>query len=369
MSLSRKKAESENTIQEPEAPLAVDDPKHQENRKKNSFGKWWSNLLFGRDIPAKMKKEQVKEEGIKKGTLLRKKSLRRSEAPPIALEAPKTPVSPDQMASSLPKHGEEEGPFSGMSGLMSTLKRSLSRKRPNPRQNNFNDEMDDKTMTEELQYFDPLVIPWDETYLNQLRSHRVTEPQIKSLKTIISIYNGTHNWHNYIPGASPDDPRCYLRILNIELSEPKMHEGIEWIRIKVQAKAFARLQVRKMVAFAVMVARTNTPPSVIANSFGYAKIHLPETPACGLILDEPHYGEYNAQALRLGRTPVDFESIKDSVEDFRHSRIHEEIYKHEAKDLQFAKWIRNMDSYSFMYTYFLNQRGVIDRKNLNAIKE
>ena len=49
--------------------------------------------------------------------------------------------------------------------------------------------------------------------------------------------------------------------------------------------------------------------------------------------------------------------------------IHNKIYSHEAKNMDFAKWIHNMDMHSFLYTYFLNDRGVIDRHNVNAIKK
>lgn len=316
-----------------------------------------------------MKREEAIEKALANGTISRKKSLRRSEAPAIALEVPKTDrLQAGNMASS--HHQDADGPFSGMSGLMTTLKRSLSRR--DPRGNEFNNLTDasppalsSPVSEDEIQTFDPLVIPWDEEYLKTLRAYRLTESQSKMLHYIFSIYNGTHNWHNYIPGASPDDPRCYLRILNIEVSPAEMHNGLEWIRIKVQAKAFARLQVRKMVAFAVMVTRTNTPRSVVANSFGYAKFHVPEVPAQGLILDEPHYSDYNAYAAQLSRSVIDFEGINDSVEEFRRSNIHESLYTAEAKDMLFAKWIRNMDSYSFLYTHFLNTRGLI-LKNVAA---
>lgn len=60
---------------------------------------------------------------------------------------------------------------------------------------------------------------------------------------------------------------------------------------------------------------------------------------------------------------------KEDVENFRKTGIHNEIYKHEAKQMEFANWIRNMDMHSFLYTYFLNHRGVIDRKKMNAIKK
>jgi tRNA pseudouridine38-40 synthase len=178
------------------------------------------------------------------------------------------------------------------------------------RKASFNNEASSSISPSEIKYFEPLDIPMDEAYLSNLASYRITESQIKTLKTIISLYNGTHNWHNYIPGASANDSRCYLRILNVELSAPEMHDGLEWVRVKVQAKAFARYQIRKMIALAIMVIHTNTPVSVIGNSFGYAKIEFPEAPGLGLILDEPHYTQFNDQAIRANSGLIDFETIK-----------------------------------------------------------
>jgi tRNA pseudouridine(38-40) synthase len=319
----------EQTLVESGAAASSEHHRHHHHedlpRKKNVFARFWSNLMFGKNVPEKIRKRQEAEkQAIKTGaTLNRQKSLKKEVAPPPPVEKTEALQVPSassgrekeaQMASSPMLH--EEDAFSGMHGLMSTLKRSLSRRRP---RGEFNDESDGpvpSSQEEKITYHEPLDIPWTDAYLDQLKAYRMSEAQVKAVEFILSIYNGTHNWHNYIPGASPDDPRCYLRILNIELGQPEMKGDMEWIRIKVQAKAFARLQVRKMMAFAIMVARTNTPRSVVANSFGYAKIVLPETPAYGLILDEPLYKDYNEYAATLARSPIEFDSIHVSYSPF-----------------------------------------------------
>ena len=77
-----------------------------------------------------------------------------------------------------------------------------------------------------------------------------------------------------------------MRILNIEVGRPEERGGMEWVRVKVQAKAFARAMVRKMVMMAVMVVRCNVPRSVVANSFGFARVDVPECPGVFLVLDQ-----------------------------------------------------------------------------------
>ncbi|KAI8823668.1 pseudouridine synthase [Fimicolochytrium jonesii] len=246
-------------------------------------------------------------------------------------------------------------------GFMSTLKRSVSRRsRRDPEIASIKDE-DDVPAVPEHQYYDPLVqAPHTEEELSLIRQYRIPEDQLKAVNHIIGIYNGTHNWHNYIPGAKYEDSRCYMRILNIECSAPELHFGMEYIRVKVQAKAFARYQVRKMIAMAIMVVRTNTPRSIVANSFGYANIDIPEAPAFGLILDEPHYDTFNSDCDRRGDShKISFHEHERSITEFRHHSIHDAIYRSELDAMQFQEWLRNLDAFSFLYTYYLNQRGVV----------
>ncbi|KAI8925382.1 pseudouridine synthase [Entophlyctis helioformis] len=247
--------------------------------------------------------------------------------------------------------------------FVTTLKRSMSRHK------NFDPA--EYNETAEPQYFEPLAIPApNQEQRSSLRGFRMSSSQRESLRLILSLFNGTHNWHNYIPGASNDDPRCFIRILNIDTSAFEVHEGVEWLRIKVQAPAFARYQIRRMMSMMVMVIRTNTPRSVVGNSFGLAKISIPEAPAFSLILDEPHYNNYNVEAVKSGgdvAPPVNFGPAMEEVENFRHKAIHDVIYAYERDHMEFEAWVRSIDNYSFLYTYFLNERGVI-RPQTNFVK-
>jgi tRNA pseudouridine(38-40) synthase len=288
-SLSLKRVPTATTLpeadQEEEEEVVV-------KKKHSFFGKFFSRMMFGnKKIPETMKKN--KDVPLTKSSaksVARSKSLRMSQATVIAT----TPKA--SMAFSPPDET-----------FFTTLSRTFSMKKKY-RDEEFNTTTQEQVET--IQFFEPLDIPWDETFLTGLKKYRITQHQIEALERIISIFNGTHNWHNYIPGASQNDPRCYLRILNIELAKPQMHHEMEWIRIKVQAKAFARLQIRKMISFAIMVVRTNTPTSVIGNSFGIHRIHLPEIPGIGLILDESVYHEYNMYSDGIHREPIEFDTIK-----------------------------------------------------------
>ncbi|KAJ3163206.1 tRNA pseudouridine synthase 1 [Geranomyces michiganensis] len=261
-------------------------------------------------------------------------------------------------------HFAQSAPSDEDFGMMATLKRSVSRRsRRDPELASLNGDAAEEQRSADPapEYFDPLNLqPETEEELSLIRQYRVTADQIKAMNHIISIFNGTHNWHNYIPGAKYEDSRCYMRIINIECSAPQIHFGMEWVRVKVQAKAFARYQVRKMMAMAIMVIRTNTPRSVVANSFGYTNIDIPEAPGFGLILDEPFYDTFNSDCERRGDPKgIHFDQHQGPITEFRHHRIHDAIYRAELETMAFVKWTRNLDAYSFLYTYFLNERGVV----------
>ncbi|KAJ3410288.1 tRNA pseudouridine synthase 1 [Chytridiales sp. JEL 0842] len=216
--------------------------------------------------------------------------------------------------------------------------------------------------TPEPQFFDPIPIPpLTEERKSILRQYRANAEQLEALKHLTSLFKGTHNFHNYIPGASQEDSRCFMRIVGMEVSpQPEVHFGMEWIRVKIQAKAFARYQLRRMMALIIMVIRTNTPRSVVGNSFGVAKIEIPEAPANGLILDQPFYDEYNDAPTRSGYgSKILFDGEKSDIERFRKAQIHDKIYRDEEDMMLFGEWLRSVDTYAFLYTHFLNDRGLI----------
>lgn len=346
--LKRKKGEQPEVVEEkpelPPAPLEKQEKEYREQKvkekstaeKKNIFVRMFSNLC----------KPKKKSEGSEKLKASLNATLRRNQS----LNRPEKQKEVDYSTTMARKQDEDNF-------FVATLKRSLSRKR-------VTQVMEEDVLEQEFEqgesaephYFDPLDIPPPTPeQAASIRGYRMPPNQLKTLNQILGLFHGTHNFHNYIPGAAQDDPRCFIRILNIEAAKPHLVSGVEWVRIKIQAKAFARYQIRRMMAIMMMVIRTNTRPSVLGNSFGYARIDIPEAPAFSLILDEPMYDQ------------VSFTPYENQVQEFRQSHIHAPIYQLERDEMRFEEWLRSLDNYSFLYTYFLNERGVIT-KPVNFIR-
>ena len=248
--------------------------------------------------------------------------------------------------------------------VTSDLRRTLSRKRD--LSTVLAQDIRERQKVFGNQQFSPLNIPEPTAeQLKELQEYRITKHQYDRIRFSLALFNGTHNFHNYIPGSVQEDSRCFVHINNIEAAPLEIHNNLEWLRVKVQANSFGRDMVRKMcgnyfliLGMLIMVVRTNTPRSVIANSFGIQKIDIPDAPSNFFILDEPHYNNYNVESLKLNRQPLSFSDTKS--EEFKRELLNK-LFEKEAKEMLFERWLRELDNYSFMYTHFLNESGVITK--------
>ncbi|KAJ3389455.1 Transcriptional adapter ada2, partial [Chytriomyces hyalinus] len=109
-----------------------------------------------------------------------------------------------------------------------------------------------------------------------LKRYRITKNQLDSVKIILELYCGTHDWHNYAPlpssnpAASPSgqkglppitgSPQAepisrYMRITSATCFPPTSHYGMEWVRIQITSPAslLAQSQFRRMMAMLLLI--------------------------------------------------------------------------------------------------------------------
>lgn len=124
-----------------------------------------------------------------------------------------------------------------------------------------------------------------------------------------------------------------------------------------------------MIGLFVLAVRSATPPSLVPETFGPSRIHIPKAPGLGLLLLEPQYIEYNKRVgeanakldelLSAGR--IDDKAHKDQIrdaidaaqlgltdkiEEFKREQVYKRMWDVEEKDLVFAKWLNYLDMYS-----------------------
>ena len=108
-----------------------------------------------------------------------------------------------------------------------------------------------------------------------------------------------------------------------------------------------------MIGLAILAIRTQTPPSLVAETFGPSHIHVPKAPALGLLLLEPQYVEYNKRvdesnaklvglvaAARISekdqqeqtRDHMDYSGLEDRLEKFKQDEVYKNMWEIEEAD-------------------------------------
>lgn len=100
---------------------------------------------------------------------------------------------------------------------------------------------------------------------------------------------------------------------------------------------------RKMMGLLIMLTRLRCPSSLIPETYGPSKLHIPKAPALGLMLRGPIYDHYNIKVndtnsfVDLGKMDenarkevIEYDSFEDSVQEFKKG-VMEEMWAHEAK--------------------------------------
>ena len=110
------------------------------------------------------------------------------------------------------------------------------------------------------------------------------------------------------------------------------------------------------MSIVMLACRTNTPPSLIAETYGPKKIHIPKAPPLGLLLQRPVFKTYNDRLKHVGggggqkkganaqkaeegeadltseREPLDLSVYEDEMEAFKLKWIYEKLREDELEN-------------------------------------
>lgn len=127
-------------------------------------------------------------------------------------------------------------------------------------------------------------------------------------------------------------------------------------------------QQRKMIGLVMIAVRSATPPSLIPETFGPSRIHVPKAPGLGLLLISPHYTEYNKRiaegnakldelvaAGRMDdkaygeqkRDAIDFVELglSERIDAFKQEQVYKRMWSVEEDELVFSKWLNFLDTF------------------------
>ncbi|ORX37055.1 pseudouridine synthase [Kockovaella imperatae] len=196
------------------------------------------------------------------------------------------------------------------------------------------------------------------------RGWRVDKDTLAKFRALIKEFEGTHNFHNYTVGKPFRDRTVKRFMMNLKVRDPQVVGDIEWISVRIHGQSFMLHQIRKMISMAMLACRTNSPASLIPETFGPKTIHIPKAPPLGLLLEAPQFGSYNSRVKeqkdpQAERDPIDWALYGDKMQEFKLKFIYEKLRQDELESHIFHKWIRQIDCTSSASLSFLNSKGVI----------
>jgi tRNA pseudouridine38-40 synthase len=203
-------------------------------------------------------------------------------------------------------------------------------------------------------------------------NYRVDEETLKRLKSALHEYLGTKSYHNFTSGIEKS-PKRYM--LSFDCGESFICEktGVEYVLLSVWGQSFIFNQIRKMVGFAIAVARQEATLLQMQESFQpECRMDVPLAPSVGLYLDALFFDGYNMKQRRdneqnplskrqpvpkenttegkedeeeddqMMREEIDWHNditIKARMENFRLNRLHPHIFAQEAETLAFLYYL------------------------------
>ncbi|KAM0751664.1 pseudouridine synthase [Meredithblackwellia eburnea MCA 4105] len=216
--------------------------------------------------------------------------------------------------------------------------------------------------------------------LQQKRQWRISPAQLQLAKSFVKAYEGSHNYYNFTVGKDFRDRSCQRVMKSLEASDPFIIDETEYMKVTFVGQSFMLHQIRKMIGLAILAIRTQTPPSLIPETFGPSRIHVPKAPGLGLLLLEPQYVEYNKRVdesnaklvelnkagrikdqdlLEQTRDHITTADVDEKVVAFKMEQVYQNMWEVEKSQAVFSKWLNYLDVYVGPDFEYLNSKGVI----------
>lgn len=125
---------------------------------------------------------------------------------------------------------------------------------------------------------------------------------LSRLRACMSLFVGTHNFHNYTVGKSSADTSAQRHILGISVSDPiRIHDSL-YIRVCLEGQSFMLHQIRKMIGISIEVARGRCSLHTVNSSLSRGNMFTPMAPSTGLFLSMVAYANFICCSLFLLNT-------------------------------------------------------------------
>ncbi|XP_048506702.1 pseudouridylate synthase 1 homolog isoform X2 [Athalia rosae] len=178
--------------------------------------------------------------------------------------------------------------------------------------------------------------------------YRVSPEIINRVNSVLKLYEGTHNFHNFTSKIKPLDPSASRYIMSFSCSEPFVSRDMEFVTLKVKGQSFILHQIRKMVALAIAVVRNLAPEETVTAAFQQERMDVPVAPSLGLVLNQVHYDKYDKRYGTDGIHEVlEWRELDDEVVKFKEEYILKYIFETERNENSMLKWLATLPLHSY----------------------
>ena len=208
-------------------------------------------------------------------------------------------------------------------------------------------------------------------------SYRMDPARLDRVRTVLSTFDGTHNYHNYTVRKSPKDSSASRHMKSVTCAEPFVRHGTEWLSIRIHGQSFMMHQIRKMVSMVALVVRCGANPSVLKVTLSPKhRIAIPKAPGVGLLLERPVFDAYNKKMMgdkQNERNAIGFERFERDMSEFKQTEIYDRIFAEEPS-LAFHQFFLALDTLRSPDLLYLSSEGMdgtkrtIDGAPLEAVE-
>ncbi len=223
------------------------------------------------------------------------------------------------------------------------------------------EQVPEPSMTiEERQSLDKATKSLKAAYISAKKAYRINPKRLERIRSVLSLYLGTRNFHNYTVLKSFRDPSAKRLIKSFTVDEnPIIINDTEWLSLKVHGQSFMMHQIRKMVTMAALVVRCGCDVNRILDSYGSQRVSIPKAPGLGLLLERPVFDTYNERAVtKFGRAKIDFERYAQEMREFKQREIYQRIFREEEKENQFHTFFSTIDGFRGSEFLYLSSAGL-----------
>lgn len=164
---------------------------------------------------------------------------------------------------------------------------------------------------------------------------------IDEFRKIIKKYEGTASYHNFTVKSNKSDSKRFIK--SIEVTEPYIADGIEYVDVIIHGQSFLLHQIRKMVSFAILNMKyaKEKADENFRNVFKI-EMHVPKAPAEALFLKEIKFDDFNQRSAE-----------KIEVDKKEREKYEKEVILPEIRNkANLIAWLKYLDAVRFHTEHF-----------------